>query len=419
MLTTLIYRSRLCRSVSQHFLAQLAGKAQRFNQTVSVTGILLFDGVYFFQILEGPSDAIDTVFSRVSSDPRHDQIVQLMRDYAPQRHFGKLGMSVIDMRNDTPEGVMAQVINQGTTQYPLASGDRVFKFIRSFVTGPRSNHLSLPDDSQQWHFTADPAAMQVRQSQPQDQPPECLFALQPVVNPGARTIGYLEALIRSPSGGSPAEYFATVPDHQLYEADLRAKNAAFALASRLDIGNAQIAINLRPMSLVTQPDAVTILLEQISRNGLTPQQVVVEVTEDEFISRFDEFEKAFHQLRYAGISVAIDDFGAGFAGLSLLARIQPDKLKIDRCLIESVQSDGPKQAIVKAIISCCAALEIVVVAEGVETAAEWRWLEAAGIQHFQGYLFAKPLLNGIPAVAWPEKQTPEESGWLPDSGLQS
>ncbi|MTD25860.1 diguanylate phosphodiesterase [Erwinia sorbitola] len=401
MLTTLIYRSRLCKSVSSPFLERLSGKAQRFNETVGVTGILLFDGDYFLQILEGQSDAIDKVLCRVSADPHHREIVQLMRDYAPERRFGNLGMAIIDMRNRQPDVLIEEVLKQGTARYPLTYGDRVFKFIRTFVSGPRKSHLSLPDDSRQWRFESDIPSVQVTPSRPDKA--ACQFALQPVVETSVRQISYLEALIRSPSGGSPADYFAAIPADKLYEADLYAKNAAFALANQMDIGSAQIAVNLRPMSLVMVPGAVNILLEQIASNGLVPEQVVVEVTEDEFISRFDEFEKAIHQLRYAGISLAIDDFGAGFAGLSLLSRLQPEKLKIDRSLIENIQSDGPKQAIVKAIVDCCSALEITVVAEGVETAAEWRWLEAAGIRHFQGYLFARPLLNGLPAVAWPHK----------------
>lgn len=400
MLTTLIYRSRLCKSVSPRFLNLLTDKAKHFNQTIGVTGILLFDGDYFLQILEGPSDAIDTVFRKVCADSRHNQIVQLMRDYAPERHFGKLGMAVIDMRHQTSESLIANILSQETARYPLTYGDRVFKFIRTFVTQPRRHSFSLGDDSSQWHFQCDTASVQVS---PPASEATCQFALQPVVEPVARKISYLEALIRSPSGGSPVDYFSSIPADKHYEADLHAKNAAFSLARQLDIGTAQIAVNLRPMSLVMVPGAVDILLEQIARHGLVPQQVVVEVTEDEFISRFDEFEKAIHQLRYAGIGLAIDDFGAGFAGLSLLARIQPEKLKIDRCLIEAIHTNGPKQAIVQAVVDCCASLEITVVAEGVETAAEWRWLEAAGIRHFQGFLFARPLLNGIPAVAWPQK----------------
>ena len=57
-----------------------------------------------------------------------------------------------------------------------------------------------------------------------------------------------------------------------------------------------------------------------------------------------------------------------------------------------------------AILKCCSSLEISVIAEGVEKPEEWMWLEAAGISNFQGYLFARPQLNGIPAVAWPEIQ---------------
>ena len=100
--------------------------------------------------------------------------------------------------------------------------------------------------------------------------------------------------------------------------------------------------------------------------------------------------------------MAVDDFGAGFAGLSLLTRIQPDKIKIDRAIISDVHKSGPKQAIIHAILKCCASLEIGVIAEGIEQPEEWMWLEAAGVTQFQGFLFSKPELNGIGAVAWPE-----------------
>ena len=88
--------------------------------------------------------------------------------------------------------------------------------------------------------------------------------------------------------------------------------------------------------------------------------------------------------------------------MSLLSKFQPDKIKIDREIISDVHKSGPKQAIVHALIKCCASLEIAVIAEGVEKAEEWMWLEAVGVSQFQGYLFACPQFNGSPAVAWPE-----------------
>jgi EAL domain-containing protein (putative c-di-GMP-specific phosphodiesterase class I) len=110
------------------------------------------------------------------------------------------------------------------------------------------------------------------------------------------------------------------------------------------------------------------------------------------------------QLKAAGISVAIDHFGAGFAGLQLLTQFQPDRIKINRELIKDVHKSGPRQAVIQAIIKCCHSLEIAVSAVGVEKAEEWMWLESAGISQFQGYLFARPSFDAIPLVAWPEKK---------------
>lgn len=147
------------------------------------------------------------------------------------------------------------------------------------------------------------------------------------------------------------------------------------------------------------------LLDEISRNDLIPEQIIVEFTEREVISRMDDFTDAVRKLKGAGINLAIDHFGAGFAGLSLLAQYQPDRIKIDHELIRNIHQDGPRQSIVQAIIKCCTSLEIAVSAVGVERAEEWMWLESAGISQFQGNLFASAR-GGLPAVAWPEKNEP-------------
>lgn len=144
------------------------------------------------------------------------------------------------------------------------------------------------------------------------------------------------------------------------------------------------------MTLVKVADAVSFLLTEIQRNDLIPEQIIVEFTEREVISRMDEFTDAVRKLKGAGIRVAIDHFGAGFAGLSLLAQYQPDRIKIDQQLIRNIHRDGPRQAIVQAIIKCCHSLEIAVSVVGVEQAEEWMWLEAAGISHFEGKSVCQP-----------------------------
>ena len=103
------------------------------------------------------------------------------------------------------------------------------------------------------------------------------------------------------------------------------------------------------MTLVNEPDAVSFLLNEIKANALVPEQIIVEFTESEVISRFDEFAEAIKSLKAAGISVAIDHFGAGFAGLLLLSRFQPDRIKISQELITNVHKSGPRQAIIQVL----------------------------------------------------------------------
>jgi len=144
------------------------------------------------------------------------------------------------------------------------------------------------------------------------------------------------------------------------------------------------------------------LVQEIHANGLVPEQIVVAITENGVITREDKFTAAMKQLKASGMRLAIDDFGAGSAGLLLLTQCQPDKIMIDRNIICDVHTSGPKQAVVQAIIRFCSSLEVSVIATGVEKPEEWMWLDAAGICNFQGELFATPRLNGAPVVAWPE-----------------
>ena len=99
-----------------------------------------------------------------------------------------------------------------------------------------------------------------------------------------------------------------------------------------------------------------------------------------------------------GFATAIDDFGAGYSGLNLLADFQPDYLKLDIKLVRDIHRDRSRQAIVSGIVTVCRDLGVRIVAEGVEQVDEARWLRDAGIRYFQGYLFARPAFEALPAV---------------------
>lgn len=400
MLSNLVYRSRARVDLTHDDLVHIERSARERNEDLGVTGVLLFDGSYFCQFLEGPEAVVRDVYALVRNSRLHHRVVTLLEDYAPRRRFADWGMRLLNIRASPQEQIVSALHGALKPGVDLPCDDRAFRLIRAFAAGRWRDHAMDGDDPARWTFRADPASV-IHAPLPLASD-TCQFALQPIVDTTAGRISSLEALMRGPTGGSPQSCFEALSPEQYHLFDLEAKCHAFELVERMGgIGKSKLSINLLPMSLVRVPDAVDYLLDQIARHGLTPERVILEITEEEAISHFDLFQTALKQLRAHGVSLAIDDFGAGFAGLSLLSRFQPDKLKIDRQIVQGIHADGPRQAIVRAIISCCSALGITIVAEGVETPEEWSWLQAAGIDLFQGFLFARPMLNGIPAVNWP------------------
>ncbi|KGA33994.1 diguanylate phosphodiesterase [Pectobacterium brasiliense] len=404
MLTTIIYRSHICDNIPINTLEDMVAAANEKNSRANVTGILLFNGTHFFQLLEGPEENIIPIYRHICEDSRHHNVVELLCDYAPSRRFGKAGMELFDLRKYDRNEVLQNVLDKSTSKYQLIYDDRALQFFRTFVEDrEKENYFEIPPAGS-WDFILDENATQSK-TIATNKASDCSFAFQPIIDPLSRQIVSLEALIRPPSGELPHTYFEGLTDDEAYETDLKSKKVAFAMAAALQLGEQSLSINLRPMTLVKIPQAVNFLLQEIQINGLVPEQIIIEFTETEVISRFDEFTDAVRLLKAAGIRVAIDHFGAGFAGLLLLAQFQPDRIKINRDLIKDVHKSGSRQAIVQAIIKCCTSLEISVSAVGIEKPEERMWLESAGVSLFQGYLFAKPEIGTIPAVAWPEKKS--------------
>lgn len=399
MLTTLIYRSQIPLTHEIN-LSLLVEKANVNNMSHGVSGILLFKDNVILQVLEGDESILEQLFSKIKHDSRHFGVVELMRDYAPRRRFENVGMMYFDLDTLEADAVLKTVRQLSKLKSYLLTEERVYKFIHTFITQKRALPVSQYFQPEKWSVIPQRSPFHTPERSPVDTQC-CQFAFQPIIEPPAGHITSLEALIRNKDGGSPASFFASIDHNKRYEIDLNSKSVAFALAKEIDIGDHKISINILPMSLVVVPDAVEFLLQEIKKYGLMPEQVIVEVTEDEMISGFSQFSSAIKKLRVSGMGLAIDDFGAGYAGLSLLTKIQPDKVKIDREIITNIHLSGPKQAVVRSIISCCHELEIAVVAEGIERIEEWCWLESAGIKRFQGFLFALPELNGVGEIRWP------------------
>jgi EAL domain-containing protein (putative c-di-GMP-specific phosphodiesterase class I) len=117
---------------------------------------------------------------------------------------------------------------------------------------------------------------------------------------------------------------------------------------------------------------------------------VLEITERASLDDVSEIQTKIARLRQLGFRIAVDDLGAGYAGLNSIANLEPEVMKIDMTLIRDVDVTSAKQKVVGAMVSLCAEMNVMVVAEGVETKMEREALRRQGCEVMQGYLFAKP-----------------------------
>ena len=216
---------------------------------------------------------------------------------------------------------------------------------------------------------------------------------QPVVDLADTTVVGYEALSRfAPGTPDTRTWFAQAEDVGL-SADLEVAAVARAVASTADLpASGFVALNVSPATLVGGHLA-DLPLEDVLRSG---SSVVVELTEHVPVSDYDALAASFAPLREAGARLALDDTGAGFAGLRHLLHLHPDIIKLDISLVTGIEADPARRALAAALLSFAGDIGAQVVAEGVETAAQAEVLAALGVRWAQGFLYGRP----APATTW-------------------
>lgn len=232
--------------------------------------------------------------------------------------------------------------------------------------------------------------------------PAFSYAFQPIVDVVAREIFSYEALIRGQSNEPAFRVLDRVPARVKYQFDADSRAAAIALAVRLGL-DCHLNLNFLPQGLYASDASVTSTLAAAARHALPIDRVILEITEGEVIADYAHLAQQLNEFRSMGLKVAIDDFGAGYSGLNMLADFQPDQIKIDMKLVRGIERHGPRQAIVRAVVQVCADLGIDVIAEGVESLEEYVWFAEHGVRLFQGYLFAKPGFQILPQAHFPDR----------------
>ncbi|TCW33674.1 sensor domain-containing protein [Gulbenkiania mobilis] len=151
-----------------------------------------------------------------------------------------------------------------------------------------------------------------------------------------------------------------------------------------------LAMNLSALQF-RQEDLALTLERALSANGLQGHMIDIEVTESVVMEDAEATIQTLDAIKTMGLQLSIDDFGTGYSSLSYLKRFKADKLKIDRSFVRDIPADPDDSAIARAIINMAKNLNMRVVAEGVETVEQWRFLAAEGCDQVQGYLLSKPV----------------------------
>lgn len=227
-------------------------------------------------------------------------------------------------------------------------------------------------------------------------------AFQPIVDiASARTIAY-EVLVRGPNGEPPYFVFDQLDPEQLIAFDQFSREKAIGTAAHLGVECA-LNLNFTPEAIVSENGHyIQTTLDKAAGQGFAQRQIVIEITESEIIRDTALFQSILNDFRRKNTPIAIDDFGSGYAGLNALAEIMPDMIKLDMELIRGIDGNGPRQSIVRAICGVCFDLGIDILAEGVETEAEFTFLRHQGITLYQGFLFAKPGFEILPKIFIPQ-----------------
>lgn len=221
------------------------------------------------------------------------------------------------------------------------------------------------------------------------------FAFQPIVDVAKGEVYGYEALVRGKAGEGALEVLSKVTDDNRYAFDQACRVKAIELAARLGLKQ-KLSINFLPNAVYSPEHCIRSTLKAARDYGVPAEQIMFEITESERVHDTAHLTRIFEYYRAQGFITALDDFGAGHAGLNLLAGFIPHILKIDMELVRGIDHLEVKQVIMDGLLEICTRLGITLLAEGVETREEMEYFRTRGVRLMQGYYFAKPGFEALP-----------------------
>ena len=227
------------------------------------------------------------------------------------------------------------------------------------------------------------------------------MAFQPIVdvNDGWRPFAY-EALVRGRNGEPASTVLAAVPKDEVLAFDATCRKKALEMAHFLGI-RTRLSLNVTAEAVGNYRHGFHATLNVARSLGFSASRLIFEITEHAPIDDLPKLTRWMAAARNRGITVALDDFGAGHANIGTLLRLRPHIVKLDIELIRGIEDDRSRQALVKGVAVACEGFGSLVIAEGVETDQEFRKLHELGIHLMQGYFIARPAISSLPETFSP------------------
>jgi EAL domain-containing protein (putative c-di-GMP-specific phosphodiesterase class I) len=216
---------------------------------------------------------------------------------------------------------------------------------------------------------------------------------QPVVNTLTRRITGVEALARWNRAGygpvSPDIFIAAAESSGMID-QLGLSVLRKACKEAVAWPQVKLAVNVSPVQF-RNPMFASQVQSILVENGISPSRVMLEMTEGYFIRQPERASTAIDKLKQIGVSIALDDFGSGFASIGYLRQFGFNRMKIDKSLVDALDEGGRSLEMLTATVALARSLGIPVTAEGIETEDQASILQLCGCDELQGYLFSKPV----------------------------
>jgi EAL domain-containing protein (putative c-di-GMP-specific phosphodiesterase class I) len=234
------------------------------------------------------------------------------------------------------------------------------------------------------------------------------MAFQPIIDADRGAVWGYEALVRGTAGEGAATVLARVNEDNRYKFDQACRVKAIETArARFDAPDLYLSINFLPNAVYEPAACIRATIEAAKAAEFPLSRIMFEFTEDEMMRDPAHVNRIVKSYKEFGFLTALDDFGAGYSGLSRFAETQTDLVKIDMHLIRGVEKSRARRAIVRGLCVMTRDLGVELLAEGVETRDEYEALREAGLRLFQGYLFGRPSMAGLDSGSvWSQSMAP-------------